>query len=163
MALYREVKRNYLSLQNGKVEATINGVKEQFDEVEGNLHSITRVERTFSGKTAQRWYVEMTDKGGENYTLSFSLGSGTFRNLILYLASAANLTADTTIRIRPYLKGQYTNVAVTADGEKLAWAVTKIPPVETINVGGKEVKDDSKRIALISILVEQVNGRLQKQ
>ena len=149
----------WLSIHHGKVELSDNGKKQLFDYVEGRLTCIYSKERNYNGESVLKWFINLQDDEGNRYSISFPYQSGTFKSIILALASATALTASTSIKIDPYQKGEYTNVVVYADGAKLDWVVRQLPPVEYVTLNGQRVKDESKRMQLISSLVATINQR----
>ena len=154
-------QRKWLSIHNGTVELSENGQKQSFSYVEGRLLPIYTQQRTFGGERVLRWFMDITDEAGETYSISFPYGSGTFKSIVLSLASEQGLTASTIIRITPYLKNNYTNVTVTANGNKLSWVTSELPAVEQVTVGSTQYKDDSKRMTFISSLVGGINAKLR--
>lgn len=153
-------KRNYLSIHHGKVELSENGNKSFFSYVEGTLLSIYAKERIYGSEKVNKWFIELQDEGGELYTISFPYSSGTFKSIVLAIASVQNLNSHTLFKIKPYQKGNYTNVVVYADGTKLDWITKELPAVEEIVVGSQTYKDDSKRMSYISSLVNNINSRI---
>ena len=153
-------RRIYLSFYNGKVERSENGTKEYFSFVEGYLHSIYSKIRNYGGEDVLKWFIELKDESGDLYTISFPYSSGTFKSIILSLASETKLTDKTILRIEPYKKDNFTNVTVWADGIKLDWISKDLPPVTTVKLGEKEIRDDTKRMEYIRLLTETINGRI---
>jgi hypothetical protein len=88
--------------------------------------------------------------------------SGTFKSIILALASYQSLSKETTILIEPYEKGNYTKVAVYADEKKLDWVVKELPPLKEVVVGGKTFSDDTERMEFIKRIASQVKERIGK-
>jgi hypothetical protein len=150
-------RRIYLSIHHGKVEASDNGAKSYFSYVEGGLLSIYSKERTYGTEKVLKWFMDMMDEEGELYTISFPYNSGTFKSIVLAMASAQNLNGSTIFKIEPYQKGNFTNVVVYADGVKLDWVTNELPPVEDVRVGSQTYKDDSKRMNYICSLVDKIN------
>ena len=66
-----------------------------------------------------------------------------------------------TVRIEPYTKGQYTNVAVYLDGVKLDWLTRDLPPVEYQEIAGQRIKNDAARLQYVHDLVNRINERLK--
>ena len=152
--------RKWLSIHHGQVELSENGQKQLFSYVEGQLLNIYTKSRNYGGEDVLKWFIDLTDEEGELYTLSFPYNSGTFKSIVLALASAQELTASTMVKIEPYQKGNFTNVVVRADGVKLNWVTKELPPVETLFVNGQTIKDEGKRMAYISSLTDAINGRI---
>ena len=155
-------RKIFLSISHGKVVHYLSGgEKEQFKNVEGTLQDITLKERSFNGKTEPFWYIDLRD-GKDLYSISLSYASGTYKSIILALASCKTLSKDTQIIIEPYEKDNYTKVVVYADGEKLDWVVKTLPPLKEINVGGKTYSDDTDRMNYIRDITSKVRERVGK-
>ena len=155
-------RKIFLSISHGKVVHYLSGgEKEQFKNVEGTLQDITLKERSFNGKTEPFWYIDLRD-GKDLYSISLSYASGTYKSIILALASCKNLSKDTQIIIEPYEKDNFTKVVVYADGEKLDWVVKTLPPLKEVNVGGRTYSDDTDRMNYIRDLTSQVRERVGK-
>ena len=161
--LEQDTKRKiYLSISKGKVVHYLpNGGVEYFKNVEGTLQDITLKERSFNGKTEPFWYIDLRD-GKDLYSISLSYASGTYKSIILALASCKTLSKDTQIIIEPYEKDNYTKVVVYADGEKLDWVVKTLPPLKEINVGGRTYSDDTDRMNYIRDITSKVRERVGK-
>ena len=159
----QDTKRKiYLSISHGKVVHYLSGGRaENFKNVEGKLQDITIKERSFNGVKTPFWYLDIKD-GGELYSISLPYVSGTFKSIILALASYQSLSKETTILIEPYEKGNYTKVAVYADEKKLDWVVKELPPLKEVVVGGKTFSDDTERMEFIKRLASQVKERIGK-
>ena len=100
--------------------------------------------------------------GKDLYSISLSYASGTYKSIILALASCKTLSKDTQIIIEPYEKDNYTKVVVYADGEKLDWVVKTLPPLKEVNVGGRTYSDDTDRMNYIRDITSQVRERVGK-
>ena len=159
----QDTKRKiYLSISHGKVVHYLSGGRaENFKNVEGKLQDITIKERSFNGVKTNFWYIDIKD-GGELYSISLPYVSGTFKSIILALASYQSLSKETTILIEPYEKGNYTKVAVYADEKKLDWVVKELPPLKEVGVGGKTFSDDTERMEFIKRIASQVKERIGK-
>lgn len=153
--------RKWLSIHHGEVELSEDGVKRTFSYVEGQLLSIYTKERMYNGEAVLKWFIDLTDDG-DLYSISFPYNSGTFKSIVLALASDQDLTTSTAVRIEPYLKKNFTNVVVRANGVKLDWVTKDLPPVEAVTINGKTMKDEGKRMAYISSLVQSINSRLSR-
>lgn len=153
----------WLSIHHGKVELSENGQKQLFSYVEGSNVSIYKKERNYNGEAVLKWFVNLRDEEGDCYSISFPYASGTFKSIVLALASATELTSSTTIKISPYQKGNYTNVVVYADGAKLDWAVRELPPLDYVTINGQKIKDEAKRMELITSLVGSINERAKRK
>ena len=159
----QDTKRKiYLSISHGKVVHYLSGGGvESFKNVEGRLQDISIKERTFNGKKTPFWYLDIKD-GGELYSLSLPYVSGTFKSIILSIASYQSLSKETTILIEPYEKGNYTKVVCYADGNKLDWVVKELPPLQEVTIGGKRYSDDTERMNFIKEIASQVRERIGK-
>ena len=158
-------KKTYLNIKDGAiVKRTPEGKEERFSYVEGRLEAISQKERTFRGETVVYWYIDLRDtESGELYSLGSSYGSNTFKSIILQLASEEGLESvknGSTIRIEPYNRNGYDKVQVWGEGVKLDWVTKQLPPIEETTIGGRRIKDDSKRMALITSLTERIKGSL---
>lgn len=158
----RQQQRKWLSIHHGVVELSQDGEKQSFSFVEGHLASIYTAQRNYGGDDITKWFIDLQDEEGDLYSISFPYASGTFKSIVLALASATGLTSATTIKIAPYQKENYTNVVVYADGVKLDWAVKQLPPVDYVTINGQRIKDEAKRMELITSLVDEINQRARK-
>lgn len=155
-------KKIYLSISHGKIVKDTRGTKEYYSSVDGTLEAIYTKQSNFGGEVVIRWFIDLRD-GEELYSLCLPYNSGVFKSIILALSSDSFLTRSTPIRIEPYEgRNGYTKVVVWSEGIKLDWIVKQLPEVETIQVGGRFIKDDSKRMEYILNLVNTINERVQK-
>lgn len=155
-------KKRYLSINHGKVVEGSGDQRQSYSFVEGFVQAIYTKRSTFGGEVVTRWYIDIQD-GAELYSLCLPYSSGVFKSIILALASDERLSTSTPVRVEPYEgKNGYTKVVVYSDGVKLDWVTKQLPPEETVNVGGRSVKDDSKRMEFICSLCARVKERLQK-
>lgn len=156
----QQTRKLYLSINRGKVVQKAGGKEQHFSFVEGNVEGIYTKRSTFGNEDVTRWYIDLRD-GAELYSLCLPYGSGVFKSIILALAADEKLTASTPIRIEPYIgQNGYTKVAVYADGEKLDWITNQIPPQETITIGERQIKDNTKQMELIFSFVRLVQSRI---
>ena len=153
-------RKYYLSIADGKVLHREDGKEESFSYVEGTLEAIYKRERTFKGETVLYWYVDLRGEKGELYSISLPYKSGTFKSIVLALASDSAV-ALSTVKIEPYKKGDYTKVVVSSNGRRLDWVTKELPAVEDILIAGQRVKDDTKRMAYIESLVDTINKRIR--
>jgi len=160
--LEQDTKRKiYLSISKGKVVHYLpDGGVEFFKNVEGTLQGVYTKERSFNGQKVPFWYIDIKD-GEDMYSLSLPYVSGTFKSIILALASDTELTKDKTVVIEPYEKNQYTKVCVYSEGVKLDWVTKELPPLKEVVVGGKTYIDDTERMAFIASIAEKVGERLK--
>lgn len=154
--------RKWLSINHGKVELNENGEKQLFEYVQGYLVAIYTAPRTYNGEQVTKWFIDLEDGDEELYSISFPYNSGTFKSIVLALASDEGLTSGTSVRIEPYLKGNFTNVVVKANGCKLNWVTKELPPVESVCINGRTYKDEGKRMELIITLVKTINSRAKQ-
>ena len=154
-------KRVYLNIAKGKIERTLpNGKKEEYSYIEGYLEDFRSKERTFGRERVKYWYIDMRDSEGL-YSIGLPLYSGVLRSIVLSLASEGSLSRSTPIRLETYEKNGYTRVKLYADGVSLDWITKELPPIETISVGGKTIKDETKRDAFIESLIYSIQNNLQ--
>lgn len=155
-------KKTYLSINKGKVVAyTSGGTKKYYSYVEGRIRAIYTLRSNFNGEEVKRWYIDLRD-GKDLYSLCLPYSSGVFKGIILSLASAKDLRASTLVKIIPYEGNNgFTKVVVYADGEKLEWIKKQLPPRETITIGGKEVKDDTKQMEFVSTLCKEIQDKIK--
>jgi hypothetical protein len=160
--LEQDTKRKiYLSISKGKVVHYLpDGGVEVFKNVEGTLQAVYTKERSFNGQKVPFWYIDIKD-GEDMYSLSLPYVSGTFKSIILALASDTELTKDKPVVIEPYEKNQYTKVCVYSEGVKLDWVTKELPPLKEVVVGGKTYIDDTERMAFIASIAEKVGERLK--
>lgn len=160
--IQQEQPKKWLTIHHGKVELSENGQKTLYSFVEGRLLSIYSKLRTYGGETVSKWFIDLKDDEEDLYSISFPYQSGTFKSIVLALASEEQLSASTMVRIEPYQKNNYTNVVVWADGVKLDWVTKSLPPVEEVIVNGKVYKDEAKRMEFIASLATQISQRAQR-
>lgn len=153
-------RKYYLSISDGQIVHSENGQKEYYSAVEGTLEKIYKLERTFNGETVLYWYIDIRGEKGELYSISLPFKSGTFKSIVLALASEPAI-ALATVKIEPYKKDDFTKVVVSSNGRKLDWIVKELPAVEQIFIAGQPVKDDTKRMEYIEELVRLINSRVQ--
>ena len=163
-----ERRKTYLNIKEGAiVKRTPEGGEEKYSYVEGRLEAMSQKERNFRGEVVVYWYIDLRDEeSGELYSLGFPYASNTFKSIILQLASNEGLESlrnGSTIRIEPYTKNGYDKVQVWGEGVKLDWISKQLPPIEEATIGGRRVKDDTKRMAYISSLAEQVKNNLPRR
>jgi hypothetical protein len=159
MSLGVKQSKTYLNIREGKILSRDKEGKELlYDYVEGTLAEITTKEREFKGEVVKYCYIDLHDRSGVVYSLGLHYSSGVAKSLFNSLASVEDYSK--TIRIEPYLSGDFTKVVVYSGGIKLAWKYPELPPVEEIQVRGKTVKDDSKRMEFFEGLVKQINAKI---
>lgn len=157
-------RKTYLNIKNGAVvKRNENGQEETFSFVEGRLSSIYKKDRTFRGEKVVYWYIDLQDEEGELFSIGLSYSSNIFKGIILPLASdkgIASIKKGANVKIEPYTKNGYDKVVVTADGTKLDWITSTLPPLDEVSIGGRTIKDDTKRMEFISQLAEKVNSNI---
>lgn len=161
-------RKTYLNIKEGAiVRRTPEGTEKRYSYVEGRLEAMSQKERNFRGEVVVYWYIDLRDEeSGELYSLGFPYASNTFKSTILQLASREGLDSvgnGSTLRIEPYSKNGYDKVQVWGDGVKLDWISKQLPPIEEATIGGRRFKDDTKRMAYISSLAEQVRSSLPRR
>lgn len=155
-------RKVFLSISHGKVVHYLTGGEQEFfKNIEGTLQDITIKERSFNGKNTHFWYLDIKD-GRETYSLSLPYASGTFKSIILSLASYSSLSKETRVLIEPYERNGYTKVVVYAEGEKLDWVVKELPPLKQVTVGSNTYTDDTERMNFIRNTASQVRERIGK-
>lgn len=155
MSLGIKHKKTYLSIKDGKITLKRpDGEKALYDSIEGSLVGISKQRREFNGEPVIYWYIDLRDESGELYSLSLPYSSGVAKAILNSLASVESFG---NIKIETYLKGEFTKTQVYNNGEKLSWKYRELPPVETIKLGEKTVKDDSKRMELFEQIAETIN------
>ena len=155
-------RKIFLSISHGKVVHYLTGGEQEFfKNIEGTLQDITIKERSFNGKNTPFWYLDIKD-GRETYSLSLPYASGTFKSIILSLASYSSLNKETRVLIEPYERNGYTKVVVYAEGEKLDWVVKELPPLKQVTVGSNTYTDDTERMNFIRNTASQVRERIGK-
>lgn len=158
-------RKTYLNIKDGAIVKRTPQGEEHFTYVEGRLESITQKERNFRGEVVLYWYLDLRDdESGELYSLGFPYASNTFKSIILQVASEDGLQATgngSILRIEPYSRNGYDKVQVWGDGVKLDWVTKELPPIQETTVGGRRIKDDTKRMELITSLAQQVKSNLQ--
>lgn len=155
-------KKTYLTISHGKVVKGSGESRQYFSYVDGAIQAIYTKDSTFDNGVVKRWYIDMRD-GEELYSLCLPYSSGVFKSIILSLSSAPYLTASTSVRIKPYEGANgYTKVVVYVEGVKMDWAIKQLPPQEYIAVGGKQIRDDTKQMAFISSLCNEIAERIKK-
>lgn len=153
-------RKTFLSISHGKVVHYLSGgEKEYFKNIEGTLSDITIKERSFNGKDSLFWYMDIKD-GKELYSVSLPYSSGTFKSIILSLASLKSLSKETKVIIEPYERNNYTKVVVYANGEKLDWVTKELPPLKEIKIGDNTYTDDTARMNYIRSFASQVRERI---
>jgi hypothetical protein len=154
MSLGTTQKTTYLNIKDGKIFKD----KNPYDYVGGYLKNIDLKDRDFRGETVKYWYINITSKDGDNYSLALPYYSGVAKSIINSLASGDDFSKE--ILIKPYLSGEYTKVVTYLGDNKLSWKTSELPNIEEVKVGDKIVKDDSKRMEFIVNLVNEINSKL---
>lgn len=156
----RRQDRKYLSLRDGMIVCKDGEREELYTFVEGYLSRIFKTDRTFRGETVPVWYLTLKNEEGGEYSIAFPYNSGPFKSIVLSLASVENINTSTAIRIDTYEKDGYTKVVTRADGEKLNWVTSDLPPTQEVVVSGQIVKDYTERMRYIESLVSTITKRL---
>ena len=158
----RQERKTYLSITRGKVVQGTGGERQYYTYIDGCIEAIYTKHSYFGGEDVVRWYIDMRD-GEELYSICLPYSSGVFKSIILSLSSLESLSSSTPVRIEPYEgRNGYTKVVVYAGGIKLDWITKQLPPQEIVTIGGKQVKDDSKQMELITSLCATITERIDK-
>lgn len=152
-------RKYYLTISEGQISHSEDGKREYFASVSGTLEKIYKQERNFNSETVQYWYIDIRGEKDELYSISLPYKSGVFKSIILALASEPAI-ALSPIKIEPYKKGDFTKVVVSSGDKRLDWVTKELPAVEEFRVSGQIFKDDTKRMAYINTLVQEINTRL---
>nr|CDL65536.1 unnamed protein product [uncultured bacterium] len=159
-------RKVYLNIKNGAIVKRNNGQEETFAYVEGKLSDLSQKDRTFRGEKVVYWYIDLRDDEGELYSIGLPFGSNIFKSIVLALASDMGIEAirnNSIIRIEPYSRNGYDKVTVWGEGVKLDWIVKTLPPVEEVTIGGRKVKDDTKRMEFICDLANKVKSNIVRK
>lgn len=157
----RPERKTYFSVAHGKLVKTENGQKEFFSAVGGQIEGLFQKDRKFNGETVVYWYLDLRDEDtGELYSIGFPYYSNTFKSVILALASSKTLQRGTQITLETYEKDGNTKAKVYEEDSRLDWVTKDLPPIEVVTIGNKKVKDDTKRMRLISQYAIEVGKRL---
>lgn len=150
----------YVNIKDGKLVHREGGKEALYDYLEGELLDITTPTRTYNGEEVRVWYFKFKGKDSEDYILSIGYPSGVAKTILNALASTNDYK---DIKILPYERDGYTKVVTFSNSEKLSWKYEKIPPIEYVEIGGKKIKDDSKRMVLFDNISKEILQKLQKQ
>ena len=163
-----EMQKNCLFIEDGSIVRRTKNHEYYTYYVEGIIEGI-RQEWITKGLFL---FLELRDEqSDEQFTLGVRFNTGACRGLVLQLAGKKCLEAireKSNIRIEaqdsnkdPLGYSTYTQVRVFVDGNKADWALTKLPPIEERQFGNRRIKDDSKRLAIISSLIENIKEQLE--
>lgn len=156
-------RKIYLSINHGKVVQGTGADKQLYSYVDGTIEAIYQKRSTFGKEVVVRWYIDLRD-GADLYSLCLPYSSGVFKSIVLSLASDEALSSSTPVRIEPYEgRNGYTKVVVYSDGVKLDWVTKQLPEQETVSVGGRTIKDDTKQMEYIVSIVNQITERINKK
>lgn len=160
-------RKTYLNVKDGAiVKRTETGEEVSFSFVEGKLSDVFTKERTFRTERVLYWYIDLRDDTGELFSIGLPYNSGIFKSIILALASDRGLQAirgGEAIKIEPYTKNGFDKVQVSTSGTRLDWVTKTLPAMEEITIGGRTIKDDTKRMEFISSLADKVKLEIGKQ
>ena len=155
-------RKIYLSINHGKVVQGTGADKQLYSYVDGAIEAIYQKTSRFGNEVVNRWYIDLRD-GADLYSLCLPYSSGVFKSIVLSLASDEALSSFTPVRIEPYEgRNGYTKVVVYSDGVKLDWVVKQLPEQELVQVGGKQVRDDTKQMEYICSVVDTLLQRIAK-
>lgn len=153
---------NYCGLKDGKVEVyrgrdeAGNKKIEKFDRLIGTVVDISEREWEYKGEPMKSWNVKIVD-GEEVYILSLSYSSGFTRG---FFNSLVNADLKNPVLISCYVKNDYNNPSVSQGYDLVRWKYKDMPKAETVKVGSKEVKDDSKAVEWMLKIVEEIRAQL---
>lgn len=151
-------KKIYLSISHGKIVHYLqDGGIEYYKNVSGQVKDVYKKKRVFNGQSLDFWYIDIQD-GEDLYSISLPFTSGTFKSIILSLASYEELTDKTPVVIEPYERNGYSKVCIYADGIKLDWITKDLPPLQYDTYRGKQIIDDTERMNFISDVAEKVKN-----
>lgn len=158
MSLGVKQKKIYLNLREGKIIRKDKTGEQTYDYVEGILAGVTKKDREFNGEQIPYWYIDLIDpSGGDVYSLGIHYNSGVAKSILNALASAQS---PRKVRIETYQKGDFTKAVVYNNGERLSWKYTELPPLEEIRLGGRLVKDDTKRMEFMEQIAQEIRSRI---
>jgi len=158
MSLGTKQNKTFLNIREGKIVKKGPTGEEVYTYVEGYLGGIYTREREFKGEKVMYWYIDLQEpSGGEIYSLSIPYSSGVAKSILNALASAQDLGM---VKIEVYQSGEFTKAVVYNNGQRLSWKYPQLPPLEEIQVGGRTVKDDSKRMEFIEGIAREVADKI---
>lgn len=158
MSLGTKHNKTFLNIREGKIIKKGPNGEETYTYVEGYLGAIYTREREFKGEQVKYWYIDLQEpSGGEIYSLSIPYTSGVAKSILNALASSDELGL---VRIEVYQSGDYTKATVYNKGQRIPWKYPQLPPLEEIQIGGRTVKDDSKRMEFIEGIAREVADKI---
>lgn len=161
MSLGVNSNRVYLNPKDGKLSLRgPSGEESLFDYVEGRLVGVSKRPREFKGEEVTYWYFDLLGEDGVTYSIATHYSSGVAKAIINSLASAIDSLGR--IRIETYLSGEYTKTVVSNNGNRLPWRYQELPPVEELTLGGRKIKDDSKRMELFERMAEELVNKINQ-
>lgn len=159
----KEISRKWITFRDGEVILSTEEGSKSFSFLQAKLRSIHTTERNYNGEKVIKWEIEIEGDSPEDlYSITLPYSSGTFKSIILSLASCAALSPATLVKFKPYKKGNFTNITLWADEVKLDWITKELPPLEEVQINGRTVRDESKRMEFLSSLVEAINKRVRQ-
>lgn len=150
----------YLNIKEGRIYYK----DKPYKSVSGLLKDIRVREREFNGETVKYWYINLLRENGEDiYSLALHYSSGVAKTILNSLASATDLSKPITIET--YQKDNYSKAIVSSGRDKLSWKYppAELPPIETVQIGSRTIKDDSKRMSFFEEIAEKLNSRVSNQ
>lgn len=160
---------NYYSLSKEVPKVrhkTQDGRELFFDYIEGLLTRIDHVEDEYQGRKVYKFmfHFEPSDHSYKDI-LQVGENSSAARGILMSLYNVKGPIQH--VKVAPYHKEHngrnYTNVWFEHNGETVDWdksITSKVPPVRTINAGGREMKDDADRIDFFRRMANQIKQRL---
>lgn len=155
-------RRIYLRISKGAIISKKSGETTTYRAISGSLKGIELKEHEFDNKKFRNWHIILEDTtSGEEYDIAVARESGAFKSIARSLVTEQGLGNLDDVSIEVYTsKTGFTNASVTAGGQKLHWTDEPMPPVRIVQVGDREVQDDSAQMNWIQTLVDRINTRL---
>ena len=130
-----------------------------YDQVTGKVLSVQHVTSEWEGKPINKWQIRMQDA---NNDAVLTVGeSGGFTKGLLNSLCSADLTQPVTIGC--YLQNDFMCASVSQNNQLVKWKYQSPPKSEKVVVGSKEVYDDSKVVAWLHDLAEEINKKIESQ
>lgn len=159
-----QAKYSTIGKDSGKIRHKDGETEVLYDSLVAKLYKIELREETYKGNTFNRYHFHLKD-GDKLFILQSSETSAFSRSLINALA---NIDYNRKIRIAPYQKTYedrtYAVPYVEQSGESVSWRVPpeEIPDVEYVNVGGKQVANDSARNKFYKAMASRINELVEE-
>ena len=154
MGISNETGGNLTYITMGKQDSDDHGkfvikdkdknVINSFNSLSGHIVAISEKELEYKGEINKVVRLNFfDDEEGKEYQLQIGKDSGAFRSIANTLLSLEKAPDLKDIKIRIYLKGEYSNFFMEKAGTKLSWAMElkELPEPEIYKRKGKEEKD----------------------